>query len=159
MAGLSVEFIGGEEIRHYLEKLSGFELLQLAQIAGEELIKVSQEAFEDKKDPVTGERWPVSGSTGSNRDSAGRYIKGRSRQDTLYLSGDLFRSLAYDAGGRDNLVEVGSHMAYARIHNEGGQAGRGRKVTIPQRRFIGAPRDFKQTLFALPQVKKLIGVA
>ncbi len=32
---------------------------------------------------------------------------------------------------------IGSNKAYARIHQKGGQAGRGRKVTIPARPYLG----------------------
>lgn len=34
-------------------------------------------------------------------------------------------------------VEVGTNVTYAAIHNYGGRAGRNRRVTIPQREFMG----------------------
>ena len=35
------------------------------------------------------------------------------------------------------MVAVGSNLAYARIHQKGGKAGRGKKVTIPARPYLG----------------------
>lgn len=36
-----------------------------------------------------------------------------------------------------NTVEVGTNVVYAAIHNYGGRAGRGKKVKIPKREFMG----------------------
>lgn len=43
-----------------------------------------------------------------------------------------------------NTLTVGSPMQYAALQNFGGQAGRGKKVTIPERRFM--PADDTGTL-------------
>ena len=50
------------------------------------------------------------------------------------FAGGLLGSIHYELG--ENLVYVGTDKIYAAIHNFGGQAGRGRKVTIPQREFL-----------------------
>lgn len=41
---------------------------------------------------------------------------------------------------------VGTSLSYSAIHHFGGQAGRGRKVTIPARPFMGLSRDGKQEI-------------
>lgn len=53
----------------------------------------------------------------------------------LLDSGQLRGSLTYRADQTG--VEVGTNRVYAAIHQFGGQAGRGRKVTIPARPFLG----------------------
>ena len=45
-----------------------------------------------------------------------------------------------------NSVTVGSRLKYAAIHQFGGQAGRGKKVTIPARPFIGMSRTAEQDI-------------
>ncbi len=43
-------------------------------------------------------------------------------------------------------VTVGSRIKYAAIHQFGGQAGRGKKVTIPARPFIGMSRTAERSI-------------
>ena len=43
-------------------------------------------------------------------------------------------------------VTVGSRIAYAAIHQFGGKAGRGRKVTIPARPFIGMSKSAERDI-------------
>ena len=59
MAGFSI-VIDDATVNALLEGMSGFELLELANIAGPELYKLSMDAFEKKKDPVTGKSWKPS---------------------------------------------------------------------------------------------------
>ena len=141
MAGFSIT-IDDSQVNALLDGMSGFELLELAQIAGEELKKVTYEAIETKKDPVTGTSWKQS----------------QNNEDTLYKGGYLKQSVDWDASGRGELLSIGSNKEYARIHQEGGQAGRGRKVTIPQRRYLGAPDGFVKELLEMSKVKKLLGM-
>ena len=58
---------------------------------------------------------------------------GQTLTDHGHLRGSITHNVA--AGGRG--VDVGSNLVYAAIHNFGGQAGRGRKVTLPARPFLG----------------------
>ena len=141
MAGFSI-VIGDAAVNALLEGMSGFELLELAEIAGPELYKLSMDAFEKKKDPETGESWKPS----------------KANPDTLRKSMDLTSSVTWDASGRGQLLAIGSDREYARIHQQGGKAGRGRKVEIPQRRYLGAPDGWVPELLAMPQVKKLLGM-
>lgn len=54
-------------------------------------------------------------------------------------SGGLAASIATDYG--DDFVLVGSNKPYAAIQHAGGQAGRGKKVTIPARPYLPADKD------------------
>lgn len=51
----------------------------------------------------------------------------------------LFQSLTYAVGR--NQVEVGSNVVYARIHQLGGQTGRGHAAEIPARPYLGMSDD------------------
>lgn len=51
-------------------------------------------------------------------------------QDTAALKRSIHRHITANA------LEIGSALVYARIHQKGGQAGRGRKVRIPARPFL-----------------------
>jgi len=46
-------------------------------------------------------------------------------------------------------VEIGSLMPYAAIHQFGGQAGRGKKVTIPARPFLGLSESDKRAVLEI----------
>lgn len=46
----------------------------------------------------------------------------------------LRRSISYTAGSRE--ISIGTSVIYAAIHQFGGKAGRGRKVTIPARPYL-----------------------
>ena len=54
---------------------------------------------------------------------------------TLQDHGTLRSSITHVVRGDG--VDIGSNLVYARIHQLGGQAGRGRKVTLPARPFLG----------------------
>ena len=58
---------------------------------------------------------------------------GRTLTDTGRLRGSIAHALT--DGGR--AVEVGSNVLYAAIHQFGGRAGRGRRVTLPVRPYLG----------------------
>ena len=122
MAGFSI-VIDDREVNALLTGLSKFNLSDFADIAGAELYKLSMAAFERKRDPVTGHTWKPS----------------KKNPDTLRDTGHLQKSVTWDVSGRGELLVIGSSREYARIHQLGGQAGRGRKVSIPQRRYLGAP--------------------
>jgi phage gpG-like protein len=53
----------------------------------------------------------------------------------LILSGALQKSITHRASATQ--VQVGTNRVYAAIHQFGGRAGRGKKVDIPARPFLG----------------------
>ena len=58
------------------------------------------------------------------------FIHGKAGTWAPYDTGNLRRSLNWKANSRE--ARIGSNLVYARIHDLGGQAGRGRKVRIPK---------------------------
>jgi len=48
-------------------------------------------------------------------------------------------------------VTIGSRLKYAAIHQYGGQAGRGNKVTIPARPYIGINGQMRTDIVAIIQ--------
>ena len=58
---------------------------------------------------------------------------GRTLTDTGRLRGSITHAVM-DAG---HTVEIGSNVVYAAIHQFGGRTGRGRRVTIPARSYLG----------------------
>jgi len=57
----------------------------------------------------------------------------------------LVRSLTYTNVTEDS-VTVGASPVYALIHQMGGKAGRGRKVTIPARPYLGLSDNERELL-------------
>jgi len=58
---------------------------------------------------------------------------------TLIESGRLMNSIAAQASAAE--VAVGTNVVYGAIHQLGGKAGRGRKVTIPARPFLAIQEE------------------
>jgi phage virion morphogenesis protein len=69
-----------------------------------------------------------------------KYRAGKPLTDTGRLK-DSFSTM-YD----NDTALVGTNIIYAAIHNFGGQAGRNRKVTIPQREFLVLTNEDEQSL-------------
>lgn len=66
-----------------------------------------------------------------------RADKNRRQRAILIKSGRLRNSIGARINyGRSEVVFTSS-LPYAKVHNEGGKAGRGKGFTMPQRQFIG----------------------
>jgi len=81
----------------------------------------------------------------------------RGANDILLQKPQLWPTIAASNATNDS-VSIGACMIYARIHQEGGMAGRGRKVRIPARPYLGVSaeqRDLLQKKVA-QWVKKVI---
>ena len=74
---------------------------------------------------------------------------------TLTDFGTLRGSIAHNAD--DAGVEVGSNLVYARIHQLGGKAGKGRKATLPARPYLGI--DDRDALAIERIVERTLGKA
>ena len=70
----------------------------------------------------------------------------------LVESGHLKRSIQSHSDLNKKAVSVGSNLSYGAIHQFGGKAGRGRKVTIPARPFLPINNDDKLS----PQLQRRI---
>ncbi len=115
---------------------------------GAMMLTSTQRRFETETDP-DGRRWKLLSAetvldriggrakahtkTGSLRKPAARKVGAIA---ILRQSARLFQSLTYRVGR--GYVEIGTNAIYGRIHQLGGQAGRGKKVTIPARPYLGA---------------------
>lgn len=130
--GISVSVaVDDSGFRHALERLrarAGHLQPAFADIAGR-LLLATQQRFERQRGP-DGSAWkPLSARTLAQR------ARKRQSGPILRISGDLYRS--YTQRADDDSAEVGSNWPYARIHQLGGKAGRGRKVFILARPVLG----------------------
>jgi len=139
MGGFSfrVELEDFDEAEMFLSRLSARQLRDIAQMAGVELI--SREALSSQEDPVDGSRWQP-----SRKKKSGGFIP----RDTSRL----MRSVKSRAEGSS--VLVGSHLVYARIHQQGGRARRGGSANIPQRRYSGFKKSWPERFMSTPEVRR-----
>lgn len=113
---------------------------------GEDIIATALLGFKDSKDPY-GALWrPLKPATIAKR----RKGKGAGSAKPLLDTGRLRNSITKRLRGNSG-VEIGTNVVYAAIHQFGGQAGRGRKVNIPQRSFLatadrGLPREYAEII-------------
>lgn len=89
----------------------------------------------------------------TKRDSKGRFKKDSGKKSsppegqTLVDTARLRASISFSAAPLE--AHVGSNVVYARIHQLGGQAGRGRKITLPARPYLGLSADDREEIEAL----------
>lgn len=108
----------------------------------------SQERFEDEKDPE-GNPWPrLSDATLKQRGDDAKILRDR---------GHLVQSITSSASRLE--VAVGSNKTQARIHQLGGQAGRGKSVEIPARPYLGVSADDRTAIGAVlgAKLSELVG--
>jgi phage virion morphogenesis protein len=67
-----------------------------------------------------------------------RYLTGKKM---LWEKGDLSGSIHFQADAQSVTIGSSGSIPYAAIHQMGGQAGRGKKVTIPARPYLAMNRD------------------
>ena len=99
----------------------------------------TEDNFKDEGRP---EKWvDLSETTKKQRQKIGKYPG-----QILQVSGQLASSVstAYD----DNSAVIGSNLAYAAIHQLGGQAGKNKKVTIPARPYLKLTDDNFEEILA-----------
>lgn len=107
------------------DRLTG-DLQVLHQNLGEQVLTFARMGFEREQTP-DGTPWtPLAVATIERRKGSAHPI--------LRVQGDLYRSITVQAS-REKAV-VGTNWPYARIHQLGGKAGRGGKVTIPVRPYL-----------------------
>lgn len=107
-------------------------------ILGETLKKRHNERFKAEIDPQ-GNKWkPLSPRTLASKRKNSKSLK------ILRQDGYLSDKTAYNV--KDDGVEFGSAAKYARLHQFGGNTGRGRKVKIPARPWLGVSKTDEQEL-------------
>ena len=85
-----------------------------------EMVSLTEDNFESES--WGGKKWSRSRRSSKNGGK------------TLQLSGQLAASISTQVG--NDFARIGSNKKYAAIHHLGGQAGKGRKATIPARPYL-----------------------
>lgn len=107
-------------------------------VLGETIKKLHQGRFKKEISP-DGKKWKsLSPATVELKRKRGK------SQRILRQDGYLSDKTAYNYD--DKRLEFGSDAKYARLHQFGGQAGRGRKVNIPARPWLGVSDNDKRRL-------------
>ena len=124
----------GENLRPLMKNIAGI------------MATATEDNFKDEGRP---DKWiDLSETTMKQRQKIGKYPG-----QILQVSGQLASSVstAYD----DNSAVIGSNLAYATIHQLGGQAGKNKKVEIPARPYLKLTDDnFNEILDATKQYLK-----
>ncbi|WP_416829875.1 phage virion morphogenesis protein [Helicobacter ganmani] len=115
-----------EELQGKLERLS--KVLEnktplLRRIANT-MQNVTEESFQSQASPF-GEKW---------KPNSPRTIQKKQGNKILIKSGLLSQSFTQKI--TNNSAQIGTNKQYAAIHQFGGKAGRGKRVTIPARPFM-----------------------
>lgn len=100
---------------------------------GEALVSGTLARFDAEKDPK-GNTWKPS--------RRAQEEGGKTLSDTVILR----RSVEYATAG--DKVLVGSNLPYARIHQLGGKAGRGKKITLSARPYLGVSDEDREEVQA-----------
>lgn len=108
----------------------------LMEDVGEALVSSTLKRFDDEKSPE-GKAWKKSkraiaesGKTLNNKGNLKNSIGMKAETDKITI------------GSKD----IGTTSKYARIHQKGGKAGRGRNVTMPARPFLGLSKMDKKEI-------------
>ena len=110
----------GENLRPLMKNIAGI------------MSTATEDNFKDEGRP---EKWvDLSETTKKQRQKIGKYPG-----QILQVSGQLASSVstAYE----DNSAVIGSNLAYATIHQLGGQTGKNKKTTIPARPYLKLTDD------------------
>ena len=116
----------GENLRPLMKNIAGI------------MATATENNFKDVGRP---DKWvDLSETTKKQRQKIGKYPG-----QILQVSGQLASSVstAYD----DNSAVIGSNLAYAAIHQLGGQAGKNKKTTIPARPYLKLTDDNFEEIF------------
>ncbi len=119
--------------------LSPPEIKEVLDEIGASNVTETQMRFEAETDPQ-GRPWQgLAASTLQKRRQANPRI--------LRDQANLYDSITHRVGS--NSAEVGTNRVYARIHQLGGVAGRGKKTKIPARPYLGVSREGQKEILAI----------
>lgn len=122
-----------KKLRALLRKTS--DLSPVLDTIGESLLNSTDDRFKSQTSPE-GAKWAAH----SPRTIQARLARSKSAPLTiLRMRGHLVGSIAKQVSG--DTLKVGTNKDHGAIHQFGGKAGRGRKVTIPARPYIGMSAD------------------
>ena len=110
----------GENLRPLMKNIAGI------------MSTATEDNFKDEGRP---EKWvDLSETTKKQRQKIGKYPG-----QILQVSGQLASSVS--TAYADNSAVIGSNLAYATIHQLGGQTGKNKKTTIPARPYLKLTDD------------------
>lgn len=157
-----------DDFQQWIRKMvaKGTDTRPLRQDIGEALAETTKQRFGTSTAP-DGSAWAPNapatilsylakfrGSFGrSGRITRRGAARGAGKRPLIGESGRLSREIFYRLGS-DN-VEIGSGLPYAAIQQFGGKAGRGKRVTIPARAFLGLSLADRRTVSDL--AKRYLG--
>lgn len=125
MSGVRVTVqVRNVQVLNFLNDLSRMDTHQVFDEIGAYLVSETNRRFQETVDP-DGKAWEPS----QRAQAEG----GKTLVDYGHLRDSITHIVAADGRG----VEVGTNMVYGAIHQFGGQAGRGRSVTIVPRPYLG----------------------
>lgn len=136
MAGVTV-IINDAEVMAKLKQLSALNSRAMLDEIGSYMQSVTKKRFKDSTGP-DGKQWlPLAPRTLLARAGGRKAAKkgGSLTAKPLIDRGHLMASITYQVGS--DHVAIGTNMIYGAIHQFGGMAGRGRKVKISARPFLG----------------------
>ncbi|UZX15034.1 phage virion morphogenesis protein [Thermus sp. PS18] len=146
-----------QDLHRHLHRLSGGVPEAVKRAVAEGIHARTQRRFEESRGP-DGRPWPpLSPATlekevrprdrlkrGGISAAAQRRVALRK---PLVRTGRLKASIGWKVSG--NAIAVGTNLVYAAIHQFGGKAGRGRKVRVPARPFLGLTEEDRKEAEAL----------
>lgn len=141
MANLTIS-IDDAELRKAIDRLYDrmSDLTPAMRDIGEYMLGATRDRFDNETAP-DGSKWQAL----SPRYAARKAKMRNALRGILTRRGTLRDTIRYKASNSD--VVIGSDRPYAAIHQLGGQAGRGRKATIPARPFLGvSPQDQEEII-------------
>lgn len=133
-AGVSLRWGGFDKIVGKANAKWGDSKKALMASVGEALVSSTLKRFDAEESP-DGQKWQPSKRAAAE--------SGKTLTDTARLR----KSIDYAATG--SKVMVGSNVVYARIHQMGGKAGKGHKLAIPARPYLGVSKDDAEEVKAI----------
>ena len=129
MAGASITItIDDKDLRQALARLAALDLRPAWKNVGLHLVQSTHDRFEAGRAP-DGSPWkPLSPRTLVRKKGSGILRE-------LAMQGGLMGSITYAVGDKE--LAVGTNKVYGRIHQLGGKTGKGGRVTMPARPYLG----------------------
>ncbi len=142
----SISIAGWQEIDQRLTQFAQHERVSLLKDIGVEMEAQTRERIDESKAP-DGSAWtPWAEAT---EKYVRRYARGsRMLRRSGSGGGRLYERIASTVRGGDAVI-VGVDVPYGEIHQEGGNAGRGLRVRIPARPYLGTSKENEQEIQSL----------
>lgn len=133
----SITFGSWREIENRLIAFASSEQKGLLHSIGLEMVEQTREHIDESKAP-NGSKWEAWSK--ATQKYVRRYAPGsKMLKRSGSGGGKLYDRIAGEVEG--DAVVVGVDVAYGGIHQTGGKAGRGRKVRIPARPYLGISKE------------------